>query len=252
MKKILITNDDGIQARGLRALAEVLSDVGEVYVVAPDREKSACGHGITMRTPMVVEKVSIPFAKAAWTVTGTPTDCVKLGLHALVEDVDLVVSGINHGANVGEDCFYSGTVAGAAEAAFNEVPSLAVSVCSTKPENFVPSMRIARRLAKDIMEKGLKEGTMLNVNVPDLPPEELKGIRVTRLGHVRYLENFRSALSGYGDWYYWYNGEVVKMPQDPEADIQAIRDDCITITPLQFDLTDEAYRKAIEGWDVRI
>ena len=252
MKRILITNDDGMNARGIRALVEVLSDLGEVYVVAPDREKSACGHGITMRTPMVVEKVSIPFAKGAWTVTGTPSDCVKLGMRELVKDVDLVVSGINHGANVGEDCFYSGTVAGAAEGTFSGIPSMAVSICSTKPENYIPSMRIARRLVRDMVEKGLDEGIMLNVNVPDLPPEQIKGIRVTRLGHVRYLENFKSALSGYGDWYYWYNGEAVKLPQDPEADIQAIRDDYITVTPLQFDLTAEAYRKKIESWDIRI
>ena len=252
MKRILITNDDGIQARGIRALAEVLSEIGEVYVVAPDREKSACGHGITMRIPMVVERVTVPFAREAWMVTGTPTDCVKLGIRELVKDVDLVISGINHGANLGEDCFYSGTVAGAAEGTFAGLPSMAVSVCSTAPENYVPAMRIARRLVRDMIENGLAPGIMLNVNVPDLPQEELGEIRVTQLGHVRYLENFRSALSGYGDRYYWYNGEAVKLPQDPQADIQAIRDGCISVTPLQFDLTDQAYRETLKSWDIRL
>ena len=252
MKKILITNDDGIRAKGIESLTEVLSELGEVYVVAPNTEKSACGHGITMRTPMIVEEVQIPYAAKAWTVTGLPADCVKLGIRMLVEDVDLVVSGTNHGANVGEDCFYSGTVAGGIEGIFSGKPSMAVSICSTDPKHFGPSMKIAKKLAKRVLEEGLEEGIMLNVNIPDLPEEEIKGVRVTQLGHVHYAENFRKEQSGYGDWYYWYNGVAEKLPQHPEADVQAIRDKYITVTPIQFDLTAQAYRKEIESWDIQL
>ena len=250
MKNILITNDDGIQAEGIRTLAEALSEVGTVYVVAPDTQRSACGHGITMHIPMVVKEVEFPFAKKAWTASGTPADCVKLGVKELVDRIDLVVSGTNMGANLGNDCFYSGTVSGAAEGAFCDCPSLAVSICSHQPKHYGPSMKMAKKIAAMALEKGLEPGLVLNVNLPDLPEEEIRGVRVTTLGRVKYEENFSSGISNLGSRFYWYTGNAVKLPQKEGADIQAIRERYVSITPLKFDITDYEKMEEIRSWGI--
>lgn len=238
MKKILITNDDGYMAKGIGTLAEALSGLGEIYVVAPSQQKSACGHGITLHRPMVVREVEVPFAKRAWSVDGTPADCVKLGIRELVKDVDIVVSGTNMGSNLAEDCFYSGTVAGAAEAVFCGKPAIAVSIAANYPENYEPSMEIARKAVSLVFEKGLEKGTVLNINLPDIPGEEIKGVRITTTGHVSYNEAFKHAESNLGGEFFWYDGTPVKLPQMEGSDILAIREGFISLTPLKFDMTD--------------
>lgn len=237
MKRILITNDDGINALGIRKLAEALSELGEIFIVAPDVQKSACGHGITMHIPMTVEEKDVPFAKQAWAVGGTPADCVKLGVKELARDIDLVVSGTNMGSNVGNDCFYSGTVSGAAEGLFSGCQAVAFSICSTNPKNYGPSMKYAKKVVKMILDRGLEEGIMLNINIPDIPDEEIQGVRVTTLGQVKYDEGFGNDITNLGGRFYWYTGKAIKLPQKPDSDIQAIRDNCISVTPLQFDIT---------------
>lgn len=250
MKKILVTNDDGIHAKGIRTLVEALSELAEVYVVAPDIQKSACGHGITMHIPIAVKEEEFPNAKQAWSATGTPADCVKLGVRELVKGVDLVVSGTNMGANVGDDCFYSGTVSGAAEGLFCGYPAIAVSICSHEPENYEPSMQIAKNVVKKVFEKGLDTETMLNINVPDLPASEIKGVRITSLGKVKYIENFASAKANIKGRFYWYTGEVIRLPQHEKSDIQAIRDNCISISPLKFDISDYERMEEFKGWEI--
>lgn len=248
MKKILITNDDGYMAKGIATLAEALSGLGEIYLVAPSQQKSACGHGITLHRPMVVREVEVPFTKRAWSVDGTPADCVKLGLRALVEDVDIVVSGTNMGSNLAEDCFYSGTVAGAAEGVFCGKPAIAVSIHAAYPENYEPSMDIARKVVSTALEKGMEKGTCLNINLPDLPAEEIKGVRMTSTGHVSYNEAFKHATSNMGGEFYWYNGIPIKLPQMEGSDIQAIRDGYISVTPLKFDMTDYDMIEKYRDW----
>ena len=250
MKNILITNDDGIQAKGIRTLVDALSEIADIYVVAPDAQRSACGHGITMHIPMVVKEVEFPNAKKAWTASGTPADCVKLGVRELVEKVDLVVSGTNMGANLGNDCFYSGTVSGAAEGIFCDYPSVAVSICSHTPENYEPSQKIARTVVEMVLEKGLAPGTMLNVNVPDIPGSEIKGVRITSLGRVKYEENFSYGISNLGSKFYWYTGKPLRIAQTGDSDIQAIRDKYISISPLKFDITDRERMEEFSNWNI--
>ncbi len=240
MKNILVTNDDGIDAKGIRTLVKALSEIANVYVVAPDTQRSACGHGITMHVPMVVREAEFPGAVKAWATSGTPADCIKLGVKEFVDKVDLVVSGTNMGANVGNDCFYSGTVSGAAEGIFCDCPAVAMSICSHHPKNYEPSMKMAQKVVQTVFEKGLEPGVMLNVNLPDIPAEEIQGVRVTKIGRVSYKEGFKHGISNSGNKFYWYNGEPIKLEQDEDSDIQAIRDKYISISPLRFDITDYA------------
>ena len=250
MYKILVSNDDGYNAPGILNLVEALSDLGEVYVVAPKNEKSACGQAITIHHPMLVSEVSVPYAKKAWAVDGFPADCVKLGIREFAKDVDIVVTGINMGSNVGYDTMYSGTVGGAAEAAFCGKPAIAVSICNSTPEHYDAAKNIALKATKLVLENGMDEETMLNINVPDLKIEDIKGARITNLGYIRYRENFKSDVTTMGKPFYWYKGDPIRVPQTPTSDIQAIRDGCISITPLHFDIADykrmDAYRKMFD------
>lgn len=245
---ILVTNDDGIQAQGLSTLVEYLSEIADVYVCAPDAQRSACGHGITMNTPITVNEREVKGAKAAWSISGTPADCVKLGVKRLAPNVDMVFSGINHGANLGTDAFYSGTVAGAAEGVFCGFPSVAVSICSHNPKCFDPAGQMARTVAEKVTEHGLEKGVMLNVNIPDRMPEEILGVRVTAQGVMQYDELFEIAVSPFGQKYYWYGGNLIKKKQDPDVDVEAIRAQYISISPLQFNLTAKERIPELKEW----
>lgn len=251
MKNILVTNDDGIQAEGIKSLVEALSEVANVYVVAPDTQRSACGHGITMHIPIVVKEVDFPNAKKAWSVSGTPGDCVKLGARELVEKVDLVVSGTNMGANLGNDCFYSGTVSGAAEGLFCDYPAIAVSICSHTPKNYEPSKKIAKTVTEMIFEKGLEPGIMLNINVPDVDSSQISGVKITSLGIVKYNENFSSGTSNLGSRFYWYTGSPLRLSQSEDSDIQAIREKYISISPLKFDITCREKMDEYRNWNIK-
>ncbi len=250
MYKILVANDDGYNAPGICHLVEALSVLGEVYVVAPRSQKSACGQAITMHHPMLVNEVSLPYAKRAWAVDGFPADCVKLGIREFTKDIDIVVAGINMGSNVGYDTMYSGTVGAAAEAAFCGKPAIAVSICNPKPQHYEAARNIAVRATKLILDNGMDDETMLNINIPDLPIEEIKGERITTLGYIRYEENFKNDETTTGQPFYWYKGVPIRTPQVPSSDIQAIRDGYISITPLHFDIADykrmEIYKRMFD------
>lgn len=249
--RILVTNDDGINAKGIRELVKALSDKGEVYVFAPESQRSACGHGITVRTPIMVEEMKLQGAKGAWAITGTPADCVKLGLRLLKEQgiaVDFVYSGINHGSNLGTDTLYSGTVSGAIEGVINGIPSVALSIYSHNPKHFEPCCKMAIQ-ALDVAAGKLDGGTVLNINLPDVPAEEIKGIRITRLGAREYDEEFRIQEDESGRRGFVYSGEPVIYTDLPDdIDVIALQDGYISITPLHYDLTSHKRVEEVKKW----
>lgn len=237
--RYLLTNDDGIYARGLAALHRELSRDAECIVVAPEVEQSAVGHAITVFRPLMVRKARKNGGFLGYAVAGTPADCVKIGLCELARGpVDLVVSGINRGANVGINLLYSGTVSAATEAAIQGVPALAVSLDSFSAEaDFTVAARVARRMAAFALEHPQPQ-VALNVNVPALPEDRIGGIVVTRQGRARLMENYDRRIDPRDNIYYWLAGETELPGQEDEAcDGHALRRGMITVTPIHFDLT---------------
>ena len=238
---ILLTNDDGILAEGITALAKALSAVAKVYLVAPRDQKSACGHGITISRYMTAEEMNLPYAAGAIAVDGTPADCVKLGLYMLEKSgvsIDKVVSGANHGPNLGTDTIYSGTVSAAVEGAMNEIPSIAVSIGSKSPTEFNAAGKIAVMAAEMPLDIHGRSVT-LNINLPHRPWEDIKGIKVTKLGIMAYEELYDEAESADGLRMFAYAGKAVfKDGLLADTDIEGYKAGYITITPLQFDMTD--------------
>lgn len=247
--RLLISNDDGIFAHGIRALANSMAEAGHrVTVVCPDRERSATGHGLTLHEPIraeVVESVFHPHVKA-WACSGTPADCVKLALGALLEEPpDLVLSGINHGANLGTDVLYSGTVSAAMEGTIEGISSVAFSLTSYTAKDFQPAACIARSIVKHLSQQLPPRPLLLNVNIPPVPLQEIQDIIITRQGIRRYTDLFQKRLDPRGKTYYWLAGEALEdITNDPNetlnpypTDVEAIRKHCVTITPLHYNLT---------------
>ena len=249
--KILVTNDDGIDSAGIAALKKSLSEIAEVTVVAPRQEQSAVGHGITMQIPLRVQEYYIDGSFFGYAVDGTPADCVKMGMRNIMkEDPDLVVSGINHGSNTAINIIYSGTVSGAREAAIMDVPSIAISVTNHRVKDFSYAAEIAKMLALKIIEHGLALGTLLNVNVPDVPEEEIKGILVTKQGKSKWDDIYEKRVDPYGRDYYWLTGSMMEVDKELEFDQVAIKNNFIAVTPIHFDLTDyETYDK-LKTWNI--
>ncbi|MEO0352658.1 MAG: 5'/3'-nucleotidase SurE [Cyanobacteria bacterium P01_A01_bin.15] len=258
--KLLISNDDGIFAAGIRTLANTLAAEGhKVTVVCPDRERSATGHGITMHRPIRAEQVTSIYHKSiqAWACSGTPADCVKLALDALLESApDCVLSGINHGANLGNDVLYSGTVSAAMEGLLEGIPSMAISLASFTHSDFQPAAAYVCQLVPRLPQ--LSQPLLLNLNIPPVAKPKIKGIMVTRLGVRRYRDLFEKRIDPRGKTYYWLAGEVLEesdsgpshslpnsLSQEQNTDftnrfttdVRAIKADYITVTPLHYDLT---------------
>ncbi len=231
---ILISNDDGIRAAGLRALEEALAPLGDLWVVAPDREQSAASHSLSLYRPLRVERID----ERHFAVDGTPTDAVNLAINGIMtERPHLVVSGINHGGNLGDDVTYSGTVSAAMEGTLLGIPSIAVSlVCREKP-NFATAARFAARLAGVVHERGMPRDTLLNVNVPDMAESELRGYLVTRQGKRRYGDAIVEHLDPRGRKYYWIGGEDLGFVTAEGTDCTAVAGGYISVTPLHLDLT---------------
>lgn len=247
--RLLLTNDDGIFADGLAALREALADIADaVYVIAPDRERSAVGHAITMHRPLRVRKASFEDQQIhGWVVDGTPADCVKLALESLVPEIpDLVIAGINCGPNLGTDVLYSGTVASAMEGLINGIPSLAVSLATRHTPNYSLAARFTRQLLPLILENGLPTGTLLNVNVPGCDP---RGYRITRLGTLRYVNAIDKRTDPRGRDYFWMAGRPEVVGQtSPDTDIAAVQDGYISVTPIKVDLTDYDSLPFLSRW----
>lgn len=232
---ILLSNDDGIQSEGLRALEGAIGQVGEVYTVAPDRAQSSMSHALTLHRPLRVHELG----PRRLSVDGTPVDCVKLALTGLLPvRPDLVISGINKGPNLGDDIIYSGTVSAAIEGALLGLPAIAVSLVSFKDFDFSSAAEFTAILVRRIAEKGAPSKTLLNVNVPLLPRSQLKGWRITRMGKRHYSENIVERVDPRGAKYYWIGGDDLGFANEPGTDCRAVHEGYISVTPLQVDLTD--------------
>ncbi len=250
---ILVTNDDGIEAPGIMSLAAAVEDIGHVVVVAPERERSAVGHAITMHKPLRATPVN-HFGKGvkAWSVNGTPSDCVKLGIEALLDsNPDIVLSGINRGPNLGTDVLYSGTVSAAIEAAILGIPSAAISLASYDATDYSVAARFARILAKNIHKNKLQKDTLLNVNIPGVSYDRIKGVKITCLGTRRYRNSFDERKDPRGQQYYWLSGEAVDEYHNDRCDINMISQNYITVTPIHFDLTKFSLIEELQKWEFK-
>lgn len=241
---ILVTNDDGVFAEGLRVLVGEVSQVAEVLVIAPERQQSATGHAITLHKPLRLEPVDLPGTIGAYASNGTPADCVILASLSDLPQPDMVISGINAGANLGEEVLYSGTVSAAMEGALQGIPSLAVSVTAYSEVLYDGAARFARRLVQAV-ESGwpLPPDTFFNINVPNVSPEELRAPRLTRLGRRKYSNVLSKHVDPRGRPYYWFSGSPLESDCGEGTDIQAVQEDHISITPVHFDLTGDL------GWE---
>jgi 5'-nucleotidase len=239
--KILLTNDDGIHAKGLEVLYHALADLGDIVIVAPENEMSASAHSITMTQPLRAKEIRRNGSFWGLAVNGTPADAAKLALTSLLKSKpDLVISGINQGVNSGLAAIYSGTVSAASEGCFVGVPSLAVSLADRHHDNFLPSARITRVLAERLLDHKslLPRFSMLNVNIPPLPLAAIKGVRITRQGMGGFRDAYERREDPRGVVYYWLNGAGFNTENDQEADEFAVQEGYVTITPLRYDLTD--------------
>jgi len=255
---ILVTNDDGVQAPGLLALAQAMRQIGQVTVVAPDRNWSASGHVKTLERPIRVTETLLADGSAAYMSDGAPSDCVALPLLGYVDKVDLVVSGINPFSNIGHDVTYSGTVTAAMEAVIAGVPGIAFSLASQdKPANvptdYGPGGEIAKRVVQKVLEGGgLPEGVVLNVNIPYLSVEATKGFIITRQGLRVYRDVLDRRVDPRGRPYYWIGGEAPTGVNEEGTDVGALASGYVSITPLQLDLTNYKAMDVLKSWDWEI
>jgi 5'-nucleotidase len=251
--RILITNDDGIAAPGIEALWRAVRDLGEVTVVAPDSERSAVGHAITLADPLRVAEFSRPGGISGHAVSGTPADCVKIAVRAILSSPpDLVLSGINQGGNLGTNLLYSGTVSAATEAAMLGLPAAAFSLADRHYADFSAAAAYARQVALEIDRCGMPKGISLNVNVPPLPAAEIRGVALTRQGRLRVLEWFDRRNDPRDRHYYWMVAERTEGTAESGSGVDdaAVADGFISVTPINFDLTDEAMLCALGGWNL--
>jgi 5'-nucleotidase len=249
---ILLTNDDGIAAAGIEALYHELIKIGEVAVVAPRSEMSAAGHAITLSDPLRVSEYRKDSGFSGYAVNGTPADCVKIAYWAVLKKrPDLVASGINLGSNTGINTIYSGTVSAATEGAILDIPSFAVSLGTYENPDFRYAARFGRKLASQLIEKGLPKGVYLNVNVPPCPEGQIRGVSVTRQGQAVYKEEFDRRKDPHGRTYYWLTGQKINPEKEIEVDDGALARRMVSITPLHFDLTQYAFLEELRSWDLK-
>jgi len=254
-RMVLLTNDDGIEAPGIKALFNtfIKDDKYDIRVVAPNRERSAVGHAITVFDPIAVKKEFIDGIFCGYSVDGTPADCVKLAIAAILErKPDILISGINRGANVGENIIYSGTVSAATEGTIYEIPSIAVSIDSFKDTDCTFAAAFTKKIAGMVLKtKNLPPRTLLNINYPDIPAEKIKGIKFTHQSTVKFKDIFIKRVDPRGRDYYWMDGEYEECTYDEDCDYAAIKNNYISITPIQHDMTDykrmDYYKNLVDG-----
>jgi len=246
--RILLCNDDGIHAPGISVLHGAVKGFGEIHVIAPDVERSAAGHAITLADPiksMPVQKDGVFFGSA---IGGTPADCIKLAVCAVMKDAppDLILSGINLGSNTGISVIYSGTVSAATEGVILGIPGVAFSLCTYTDPQWDAAGRIASEITQRIIDNPMPPGVLLNVNIPNLPYDRLKGIKITRMGRSRFIEKFHQRLDPRGRTYYWLDGELEVHDEGEDIDIHAVRDGYVSVTPIHLDLTAYEHLKTFE------
>ena len=244
---ILITNDDGIQSEGLTALKNALSSLGRVAVVAPDREQSTASHAITLHRPLRVEEVD----RRCFSVDGTPADCVNLSINGILKGKPkILVAGINKGENLGDDVTYSGTVSAAIEGTLIGIPSIAVSLVTRKDFKFEAAATFAKRLVEQVLKRGLPDNTLLNVNVPNLTEQEIKGVEITCQGKRIYGDAIVEKVDPRGKKYYWIGGDQLGYRDVPGSDFDAVNRKMISVTPLRLDLTGYDAIETLKEWEI--
>ncbi len=246
--RILLSNDDGIYSAGLKALHEALRGEHDVVVVAPDRERSAASHSLTLHRPLRINEIS----EGWFSIDGTPTDCIHIALNGLLPEPrpEMVVAGINMGGNLGDDVTYSGTVAAAIEGTLQGLPSIAVSLVSRGPFEFGPAAEFAARLVKQVADRGLPEDTLLNVNVPDLPAGGMRGIQITRQGKTIYGEAIVEKVDPRGQTYFWVGSGNTEWIRRGDTDLDAVHEGKISVTPLHLNMTNETAYQELSGWSI--
>lgn len=246
---ILVTNDDDITAGGIRELINIAKTFGDVLVVAPDRPQSAQGHAITISSPIFIRESDIHPGVEAYECSGTPVDCVKLAKSVVLGDrvPDLCVSGINHGSNAAINILYSGTLSAAMEAALEGIPSIGFSFLNYRPDaDFSACRPYVEHLIRDVLDNGMAEGSLLNVNIPDLPPAEIKGIRICRQAEARWVEEYVKNTDPRGREYYWLTGRFVNEDDRPDTDARALEEGYVSVVPSTHDLTNVVAFEALK------
>lgn len=237
---ILVTNDDGINAPGLKALVEVARQLGDVIIVAPDTPQSGQGHAITLRNPLRLKKVNLFKGLEAYECSGTPVDCVKLGKHVILHqrEADLCVSGINHGSNASINIIYSGTLSAAMEASLEGIPSIGFSLLDYSWDaDFESCKPFIREIMEFVLEQKMKSCKLLNVNIPSLPRSEIKGFRVCRQAEARWIERYVESVDPRGQKYYWLTGDFINLDKGNDTDVWALENGYISVVPSGHDLT---------------
>ena len=248
---ILVTNDDGINFIGIKKLKEAVEEFGDVYVVAPDAERSAVGHAITITTPLRVNEIVEDGQLFGYAVNGTPADCVKLAVSQLLpRKPDIVISGINPGENTAMNVLYSGTVSAATEGVIQGIPSVAVSITSFKYRKYDLAQKFIKSLMKELLEKGIPRGTLLNVNIPPFQEQGIKGVKIARHGNGRFTEAFEKRTDPSGRTYYWLGGKRHPSYEDNDNDDTLVWQGYIVISPITFQLTDEKALKPLKKWSI--
>lgn len=250
---ILITNDDGITAPGIKNLVEAVQGLGEIVVVAPDKPQSGMGHAITIGVPLRLNKVNDMFDGAeAWQTSGTPVDCVKLAVDKVLHrKPDLCLSGINHGANHSINVIYSGTMSAAMESCIESIPSIGFSLLDYRFEaDFTASKHYVRKIVASLLKSKMDKHLLLNVNIPSVPVNEIKGVKVCRQAYAKYDEDFDERMDPHGKKYYWLTGEFKNFDKGNDTDVWALENNYVSVVPVQFDLTNYTLKKELEkNWD---
>ena len=250
---ILVTNDDGVTAPGIHNLVEAVKDLGKIVVVAPDKPQSGMGHAITIGVPLRLHKVNYFGDIEAYQCTGTPVDCVKLAVDKVLHSKpDLCISGINHGANHSINVIYSGTMSAAVEAAIESIPSIGFSLLDYSLEaDFTGARKYARLIVQQMLQSIPDKHVVLNVNVPSLPADQLKGVKICRQAYAKYEEDFIERLDPHGRKYYWLTGEFVNFDEGTDTDVWALANNYVSLVPVQFDLTHYKLKDKLEkDWNI--
>jgi len=251
---ILITNDDGITAPGIRNLVEAVKELGKIIVVAPDKPQSGMGHAITIGQPLRLNKIDMFEGIESWQTSGTPVDCVKLAVDKVLHrKPDLCLSGINHGANHSINVIYSGTMSAAMEASIESIPSIGFSLLNYNYEaDFEPARHYVKMIVSSLLKKKMEKHMLLNVNIPSIPLELIKGVKVCRQAYAKYEEDFKERKDPHGKKYYWLTGAFVNFDKGKDTDVWALENNYISVVPVQFDLTNYKLKQELEkNWKVK-
>lgn len=249
---IFVTNDDGFTAKGIRSLFDAVKDLGDVVLIAPDSPQSGTGHAITIHDPLRLNKINDFGIEHSYSCTGTPVDCVKLGVYEVMHrKPDILVSGINHGANTSTNVLYSGTMSAAVEGAMERIPSVGFSLDSFDQDaDFSLCQDVVRTVVKTVLEKGMPSGICLNVNIPDIPKEQFQGLKVCKQAHAYWADRFDKRQDQFGKTYYWLTGDFINEDQKEHTDLYWMARNYASVVPTKFDLTAHEELSIIESWNL--